>query len=808
MTALLAFLTVLAAGLGLLALTLWRRLLAERLRLREEIDASPIPLVRETPAGFQVNTAARGMLSGDIHKLEDIAISVVPEHRGQLLDAISELREKGEGFDLTLDMAKGNFTCLFSGNRIKDVLIVSVEDQTAIAHLSESFADTDKTATRLHELINAVPLPMWWRDPADLRIEGCNEAYASLLGCSVGDVLSGDRELGASEIGHGGRAIAERAVRTGISQSESHHIVVGGERRLLDFTETPVGSGAVIGFARDMTDLEAVQTTLATHIAAHDELLESLGTAVMLFGPDRRLKFFNHAFLRLWGLNENMLSGMPTLGEVLELLRLRRQIPEIVDFPAFKKEQERLFTTLIEPSEELMHLPDERTLRKVIIPHPLGGLLFQFEDVTDRIALERSHYTLTAVQRETLNNLYEGVAVFGSDGRIKLWNPTYEKLWSLKPDDLKDGPHISTILDKVRDVMPASKDWEGRKKQIVVSITEPRVRTGRMVLGENRIVDFAYVPLPDGQCLVLYLDVTASVQVQRALRERNAALERADLLKSQFIANVSYELRTPLNAIVGFSEILQQKLFGNLTERQMSYVSYIHDASMQLMTLINDVLDLAGIQAGFTRLEYSVTGLVEILSPIVKENADLAKHHDLSLLLDIGKKDDIRLEVDARRLKQALSHLVANAIRFTPRGGTVRLTARRQDDTVLIEVHDTGSGIAPDSTPDEPYQRGESFGRLTGAGLGLALGKSVVELHGGSLDVTSSGGDETVVICRLPLNRPAKDFIEVEEEETLPSVLRSRTGGAKAIESHKDGDDAHKGSGKTGKKQNRNSPDR
>ena len=163
-------------------------------------------------------------------------------------------------------------------------------------------------------------------------------------------------------------------------------------------------------------------------------MLESIHAAVAIYGADKRLNFFNSAFARLWALEEDWLAGEPSLDELLERLRERRRVPEYADFRAFKRQQIGMFTSLIEPESELMHLPDGRTLSMSVSPHPLGGLIFVYEDVTDRLALERSYNTLIEVQRETLDNLFEAIAVFGSDGRLKLHNPAYRRIWGLSED--------------------------------------------------------------------------------------------------------------------------------------------------------------------------------------------------------------------------------------------------------------------------------------------------------------------------------------------------------------------------------------
>jgi signal transduction histidine kinase len=681
--------------------------------------------------------------------------AVVNGDQGRFKGLLDGLHSGGVEFDDDLGVSDG-MAVTVRGESLGDSDVLWIVDATKKAALASELAGKSDEASTMQMLLDRIPLPIWWRDRI-LALAGCNRAYSEATDSDRNTTIAEQRELGAGYIEGGGRALAERAARTGMAQSESHHVVIGNSRRLLEFTESPLGGvgGRIGGYATDATALEALQDQLADHIAAHAEVLEGLNTAIAIFGVDKRLKFFNTAYAEQTGIDQATLRAEPNLSEVLEWLRERRRLPEMVDFPAYKAERDRWFTRLIEPFEELLHLPDQTTYRFVVSPHPLGGLIFAIEDVTDRLALESSYNTLIEVQRETLNNLHEGVAVFGGDGRLKLYNSGMMRIWNLSEELLESGPHISDIVEATRDYFPETADWPKLKQRIILMVTERPARSGRLHRTDDSVVRYAVVPLPDGNTLLTLLDISDSARVERALRERNLALENADRIKSEFIGNVSYELRTPLNAIVGFTEILDNRMSGPLTVSQADYVDCILQASTLLIALIDDILDLATIEADYMTLdvqEVQVGTLMNGLAEVAHERAD-----QKDLKIDVDCPDDIgSIRADAVRLRQALFNLVSNALQFTPPGGTVTLSARRQDDWMLLGVTDTGIGISPEdqSRVFNKFERVDPNARESGAGLGLALTKSLIELHGGSMELESEPGEGTRAVCRVPVRQP------------------------------------------------------
>lgn len=679
------------------------------------------------------------------------------QYLGRLIEG---LRMRGEEFSLTLLTIDAGQALRIDGRRARsavlDVLwVADVTNETAIQSdtaIQLTAAQVERDGYRA--MLDALPF-MVWRRGRDLTLAQVNKAYVDAIHPGEDDEAPRASELDDVEAVTETQ-IAARARSSGLAQSESRHIVIGGERRLLEFNEVPTGKMGVVGYAMDFTQLEEVQQELSSHIAAQSDVLENLAVAVAIYGSDTRLKFYNSAYARLWDADSKWLDTEPTLGDELEKLRERRLVTEEVDFRAHKHEQISLFTSLIAPTETLVHLPDGKTLFKRISPHPLGGLMFTYEDVTDRLTMEAQYNTLIEVQRRTLDNLYEGVALVGPDGRLKLCNSAYGRLWQLSEADLAGEPQITDLIEKVRHFydVDSGEEWGSLRKVIRGRLMSREPVSGNLERTDGTVLQYAGVPLPDGMMLMTYFDVSDSNRVERALRERNEALEEADRLKSEFVANVSYELRTPLNTIIGFAEVLHGDMFGTLNERQSEYIGGILEASEALLELINDILDLATIEAGYMTLDRVQFDVHTMMAGVFGLNRERARVKEQRLVLDCAP--DIGMMIaDERRLKKVLFNLTSNAIKFTPKQGVIRLAAVRDEGDVVFSVVDTGIGIHEDQHERvlEKFERGNRpRGRQSGvgAGLGLSLVKSFVELHGGDVALTSSLNEGTAIICRLP----------------------------------------------------------
>jgi signal transduction histidine kinase len=669
-----------------------------------------------------------------------------------MLRAVELLRANGEAFSRPLTTAAGR-QVEAEGRAIAGRAVMKLRDvsglERKLTELKAAHAVLTSEADALRAVVEALPSPAWLRDGTG-RLTFVNGAYARAVEAADGASVVAQ---GLDLIDSTGRAELERTAADGRAAIRLQAIVAG-QRRSLDVTEVPTPRGRA-GVAIDATEVETLRSELVRLAQAHLRTLDQLATGVATFGIDQKLAFHNTAYRSLWGLDAGFLEQRPTDSEVLDRLRNDRKLPDQRDFRQWRTQLHEAYGAS-EPQAHVWYLPDGRTLRVVAMPHPDGGVTYLFDDVTERLDLERRFDALISVQGETLDNLAEALAVFGSDGRVRLFNPAFARMWRIDPAILRERPHIEAVIELARPLHGDDATWQ--KLRTAVTALDRRDPVAlRIERNDGGVADCSTVPLPDGGTLVAFQDVTDSVNVERALREGNDALVAADKMKIDFVHHVSYELRSPLTNIIGFADFLNNPVIGPLTERQREYLGYITASTNALLALINNILDLATIDAGAMTLNLGAVDIRKTMASAAEGIQDrLVKD---GIALDIRARDDIGTFVaDERRVRQVLFNLLSNAIGFSPPGETVTLSVDRTGDAIVFSVTDRGPGI-PLELHDKVFDWFETSttgSRHRGPGLGLSLVRSFVELHGGRVDIDTPDGRGTTVICRFPLEQAAR----------------------------------------------------
>ncbi len=663
--------------------------------------------------------------------------------------AVEALRRRGEPLRLMLRTARGAHIEA-DGRAIGSAVMLRLRDVTgerlARAETDARNAELHAALGRFTALAEALIHPVWLRDESG-RLIYANEAYGKAVEALDGRAAV---ERGAEFLDQNERAAARRANDAGQVFRKRAPAVFAGARRIFDVVEAPAAFGSA-AIATDVSELEDVRADLSRQMDAHRRTLDELTTAVAIFGPDGALVFHNQAYRQLWSLDPAFLETSPSDAVILDRLRADRKLPEQADFRTWKAQLHEAYRA-IEAREHWWHLPDGRTLRVVAAPNPRGGVTYLFDDVTERLALESRFNALSKVQRETIDHLQEAVAVFGSDGRLRLHNPAFQALWDLSEDELAERPHADQILTACGARHADAELWRRLKMAMTAMPDERQPLTARIDRAEGAVIDVVTLPLPDGGTLATFTDVTARVNVERALRDRAEAVEAAARLKADFTSHVSYELRSPLTNIIGFGQLLGDPRLGALSPKQREYVDHILSSSSALLAIINDILDLTTIDAGAMELELGPVNARDAIDGAVEGVRDRLAEAGLGLEIDAPPSVGTFV-ADGKRVRQILFNLLANAIGFSKPGHAVRVSAERTQDAMIFRVADKGSGISPELA-DKVFDRFES--RTAGAahrgvGLGLSIVRSFVELHGGSVALDSRIGEGTVVTCRFPL---------------------------------------------------------
>ncbi|WP_197708074.1 PAS domain-containing sensor histidine kinase [Hartmannibacter diazotrophicus] len=673
---------------------------------------------------------------------------LAPSSTAQLEKRIAALRESGESFADTVEAQSGTVleaTGWASGSRFIVRFRNLSRERLEFVALSEAHQELSREVAVVHHLLDALAMPVWLRDAAG-KLSWVNKAYSRAVDVASAEAVVGQQ---AELLDSAARQAVQRQRESEPVFAQRLSVVAAGARRIFDIVDAACGAGSG-GIATDVSELEKVQSEIRRTVESHARTLDQLATAVAIFGPDKRLQFYNEAYRSLFGFDAAFLEGAPEDSAVLDQLRALRKIPEQADYRTWKREMLSAYQSL-EARETWWHLPGGQTLRMIANPHPSGGVTYVYENVTERLDLESRYNALIRVQGETLDHLNESVVVFGSDGRLRLWNPAFIEMWSLGDADLSQRPHINEIIARLARINRETRAFD-EIRNAVTGLSETRERvSGRIERHAGNIVDFTTVPLPDGATLVTFVDVTDSVNVERALVDKNEALEEADKLKNEFIQHVSYELRSPLTNIIGFAQLLADEKMGSLNPKQREYTGYIMNSSGALLTIINDILDLATVDAGIMELEIGDVDASATLEAAAAGLRDRLQEASISLTIEVAP-DIGMLRADEKRLRQILFNLLSNAISFSEDGGRITVSCRREGDEVVFAVRDEGRGI-PKAFIESVFGRFESKSagaRRRGAGLGLSIVKSFVELHGGKVDIMSVEGAGTTVTCRLP----------------------------------------------------------
>ncbi len=676
-----------------------------------------------------------------------------PDDAARSAESLNRLQTQGEGFVSNASTLEGHVIEISGAVSGADTVLRIRPFSPVNKELVRLIGENKRMKQSLQDresLLDNLPMPVWLRD-AKGALTWVNTAYVTAINAKSRDETI-EKKIELFET-------RQRADLLRMSQSKKGgrlklQTIINGGVQIYEAIAAPLERGSG-GAALDVAPLAIAKDELERQMAAHSRTLDKVSTGVAVFGGDRKLVYSNDAFARTWSLDNTWLTEKPSASEFLDQLRQRRLLPEQPDYRKWR-DGKVLAWDRNRTIDELWHRPDGRTVHVVTDCRDDGGVTFLFDDVTEKLSLERQFHSLIEGQRETLDHLSEGIAVFSADGRLQLFNPAFQAIWRLDAEMLQGAPHFEGIKAATEELAPDPDFWHTLREAITGMPEARDTFSGTVARRDETHLAYAVTPLPDGGTLLTFADVTDRKRFEEVLLERNEALEASDRLKTAFLSHVSYELRTPLTTIIGFSDLLAEEVSGPLNTKQRDYLNDIKTSSQMLLTIINDILDLAVIDAGALDLKLApvkVEDVIEAAELGVRERLSRAK---VNLDVHIAKGAGTVM-ADYNRLIQVIYNLLSNAIGFSPEDGTITLTCRREKNGIAISVQDTGLGI-PEEEQETVFDRFELRGRGSrhrGAGLGLSLVKSIVQLHKGRIDLRSTPGAGTTVTVHLPDRHPA-----------------------------------------------------
>jgi signal transduction histidine kinase len=581
-----------------------------------------------------------------------------------------------------------------------------------------------------------------------------NDAYEQVLGLPPGTLTAGMDLAGLHKAlltQHGEDPLLQNAVeqRGKIDRSgPSDEVRALPDGRAVRNVSRPLPEGGFLVAVEDVTALRRAEDEARHRAATLRGVLSALPYGVCVYDPFQRLTMVNDAYQRL-------LKGAELrVGDhLLDICRAREAAGEYPPGVTAEEIYRRQFDFDAPPRQRMRPDGTALTVRNARLPD--GGHINVVADVTALFQAEAQSKHRADLLQAMLDNMRHGICLFDRDLRVVAHNDLALVLSGLSAEEMAPGAHLDDLraLQYARGEFGTGPEAEavyhGRKNLIPPKQRERYTRTR----ADGTVVEITSDPTPDGGFLRTYTDITEERRIRAEMEQARLAAEEANSAKTRFLATMSHELRTPLNAVIGFSEALLGA--EQMPAEALEFSGAILDAGRHLLSLIDDILQVAQIGSGEMPVQTRPLFLPSVLESAVRLVRGAAEAGQVSLVLEPVPAEVPRVLAEERRLRQVLLNLMSNAVKFTPPGGTVRVsTGNLPDGAVEVTVRDTGIGIEPSQLPRafEPFVQLETTHsrRYGGSGLGLYLARAFARAMAGELTLDSARGEGTTARLRLP----------------------------------------------------------
>ena len=458
-----------------------------------------------------------GLKNGTTASFEEVS-DMFHKDDARILKKYAELlRQEGHTFEDMLSTKNGNRRVCVYGNRVNgadnnlycDVIwFRDVTPQTdKIASLEEERQKVENELKQYENMIDGLNYPLWLRDE-NLNLIAVNKKYMEFSGLNnKADVLKNSVELSNSQGELVAKKVAAAAQKNKKLQRKSFNMIRNSDLYNYELQENPYYIGdsmdktGTVGCLIDNTELEKLKRGFERNQNNHLEILGTLGTAFAIFDDKMNLFFYNKSFQNLWGMDADFLDTHPSYSQFFDVAREHNMLPPKPNFKAYREDELSVFGNLWETKEDLLHLPDGRTIRRFRSPHP-NGVIFAFEDISDRLATTRRLNELTGMQKSILDNLNDAVIILGANQHLKLYNKAYLKMWSIDRDKMQDEPKLDSLLAAQKLFFSNIDNWKEFKQNMIANITEGR--KFELNRDDDAHIEVSPIVFYDGSIMITY----------------------------------------------------------------------------------------------------------------------------------------------------------------------------------------------------------------------------------------------------------------------------------------------------------------
>lgn len=532
-----------------------------------------------------------------------------------------------------------------------------------------------------------------------------------------------------------------RAIFTPKQLELGHAIVtLGGARLGLSLHKIELDKRHNLVAAFDISQQRELEAQIIDAEESYHQVLELLPSGIALFNRQQKLVFFNQSFVQLFGFEINFLESKPSHSKILEYLRDHNQLPMIENWQSWQEELLSCYHSL-DMQHYRWNLPNGKKIQITAQPQGLGGTCWILENLTSQLELQARYDGLIRRQGETLDNLLEGVALFGEDGRIILSNPAFTKLWGLDLRYGMQGQHINDLEPVYAKALTKEAVYSlPRLVSGLAAMPLNRIlRKGQLDLKNGDVLEYSICPLPLGQSMLRFVDVTAKMRVARALADRNDVLLKLDKIRSDFVHYLGYELRTPLTSIIGFTQLIKLKGVNGLALDQQQYLDDVEFEAGRLQVTLDDTIDLVNLNDGVIKLANEALDIALICNAAAAQAEQRLAANSLSCDFELPQLSH-NFYGDSKRITQLLTSILRYISLYAPSGEQIKIKIMANDSLCSFNFYT--SAALPFNAEDSA-----AFSRID-----LSLARSLLELLKGKISFKQAA-NHSVITVQVPLKK-------------------------------------------------------